>query len=147
MKELFCENYKIFLKSIEWLEISIKRCEKVDFENLNDEDIEKLETLASRFSRSVDILINKFLRSLDILELEDISRKLDIVIRAEKRGFVEDYEELIILKDLRNELSHEYIEEIFLEKIKEVLNSSFKLFEIKEKVTNYIKKYSYCKEI
>jgi hypothetical protein len=32
------------------------------------------------------MLINKILRGLDLIELEDISRKLDIVIRAEKRG-------------------------------------------------------------
>ena len=70
------------------------------------------------------MLINKILRGLDLIELEDISRKLDIVIRAKKRGFIEDYKILIVLKDLRNELVHEYIEENLVKNIKDVFKQN-----------------------
>ena len=69
--------------------------------------MEVLKTLSNKYGRTVDILINKVLRGLDIIELEDITRKLDIIIRAEKRGFVNDYKILIEMKDLRNELVQE----------------------------------------
>ena len=75
-----------------------------NLDDLKEEDYEVLETLCNRFGRTVDILINKIPRGLDLIELEDISRKLDIVIRAEKRGFVDDYKVLVALKDLRKEL-------------------------------------------
>jgi len=91
------------------------------------------------------MLINKILRGSDLIELEDISRKLDIVIRAEKRGFIEDYKILIALKDLRNELVHEYIEENLVKKYKEVIDSTPKLLEIIDKVFKYIEEKGYCK--
>jgi hypothetical protein len=103
-----------------------------------------LETLCNRFGRTVDILINKILRGLDLIELEDISRKLDIVIRAEKRGFVDDYKVLVALKDLRNELVHEYIEENLVKKYKEVIMRVPQLLEIVDKVIKYVDEKNYC---
>jgi hypothetical protein len=104
---LFCENLKKSIRNKEWLEKSYHKSLRIDLDNLREEDYEVLETLCNRFGRTVDMLINKILRGLDLIELEDVSRKLDIVIRAEKRGFVDDYRVLVALKDLRNELIHE----------------------------------------
>ena len=84
------------------------------------------------------MLINRILRGIDLLELEDGGSKLDVVIRAEKRGFVESYEELTALKDLRNELAHEFIGERFVDKLSEVLESSEKIIEIADRVMDYI---------
>ncbi len=146
MKELFCDHLHAYRKSIIWLKRSYERCQGLESDALSEEDIEKLETFAARFSRSVDILINKLLRSLDMAELEDTTRKLDTVIRAEKRGFVESYEELIELKNLRNELAHEYIEELFLEKVLLVKEASKKLFAITDAIEAYLKRYDLCGE-
>ena len=85
------------------------------------------------------MLINKVLRGLDLIELEDISRKLDIVIRAEKRGFVSDYRLLIEVKDLRNESAHEYIQENLTEKFKEIFEKTPLLIDIIKKVNEYSK--------
>jgi uncharacterized protein with HEPN domain len=79
-----------------------------------------------------------------LIELEDISRKLDIVIRAEKRGFVDDYKVLVALKDLRNELVHEYIEENLVKKYKEVIMRVPQLLEIVDKVIKYVAEKDYC---
>lgn len=144
MKELVCENWTIFKKSISWLEKSFNRCQKIDFSK--EEDIEKIETFANRYTRSVDILLNKFLRSLDLVEAEEITRRLDTLIRAEKRGFVEDYELLLNMKNLRNELAHEYIEELFLEKIALVEEYTQLLFNIYKKIEEYMQFYGYCKD-
>jgi uncharacterized protein YutE (UPF0331/DUF86 family) len=142
---LFCEDLKRLIKNKEWLEKSYYKALNIDLNNLKEEDYEKLETLCNRFGRTIDMLINKILRGLDLIELEDISRKLDIVIRAEKRGFIEDYKILIALKDLRNELVHEYIEENLVKKYKEVIDSIPKLLEIIDKVFKYVEEKGYCK--
>ena len=138
--EVFVKNLNDFKKSLYWLgkvqekvrDINIK-----NFQNLNEEDLEKIEVLFSRFSRAVDMLINRILRGIDILELEDVGTKLDIVIRAEKRGFVDSYETLIAMKDLRNELAHEYVGERLISKLDEVKEFSEKLIEIGNRVIEY----------
>jgi hypothetical protein len=133
------------LRDKEWLEKSYYKSLRIDLDNLREEDYEVLETLCNRFGRTVDMLINKILRGLDLIELEDISRKLDIVIRAEKRGFVDDYRVLVALKDLRNELDHEYIEENLVKKY-EVIMRVPQLLDIVNKVIKSVKEKNYCKE-
>ena len=124
---------------------SYQKAKNIDLnKKLSDDDLEVLETLSNRYGRTVDILINKVLRGLDIIELEDINRKLDIVIRAEKRGFVDDYRIFIKMKDLRNELVHEYIQENLVEKFKEVLEYTPKLFNIINKLRSYVRRMNYC---
>lgn len=140
-KELLCENLRLLEKSILWLLKSYDKAKGIQY--IDEENIEIFETLSNRFGRTVDILINKVLRSLDIYELEYTGTKLDVVIRAEKRGFVENYKTLIELKDLRNELVHEYIEEEIYEKFREVVQKTPLLVDISKKVIKYTSKY--CK--
>ncbi len=139
-EKLFLKNVKDFERSMDWLKRALEKSETVNVDRLSEEDIEKIEILFSRFSRSADMLINRVLRGIDILELEDVETKLDVVIRAEKRGFVENYKELIALKDLRNELAHEYLGEWFVNKLPEVVEASEKLIEIANRVLNYVYK-------
>ncbi len=147
-RKLLCENLTKLDKNIKWLIKSFKKARSInlnkELNNFHEYEFEILETLSNRFGRTIDILINKVLRSLDLLEAEEINRKLDILIRAEKRGFVEDFRILIEMKDLRNEFAHEYIEERLIEKFKEILEKTPTLLEITEKVKAYIKKMEYC---
>ncbi|WP_457636430.1 hypothetical protein [Persephonella sp.] len=139
--KIFCENLNLLEKNLKWLKKSYEKAKKIDLnKELTEEDLEVFETLSNRFGRTVDILINKILRGLDIIELEDITRKLDIVIRAEKRGFVDDYKILIEMKDLRNELVREYIQENLIERFKEVLEYTPRLFDITNKLKDYVEK-------
>ena len=122
---------------------SIDKCQifaESEAEELTEENIESIEALFARFSRSIDMMISKILRGIDMLEVEDVGTKLDVVIRAEKRGLVENYEELIALKDLRNELAHEYVGSVLIEKLEEVLEGSGKILEISEKIFQYVEK-------
>ena len=147
-REIFCENLKLFNKSIFWLKRSLQRVKSIEnFEKLTEEQLEIIETLMNRYSRAIDILINKVLRSLDYLELEESSRKLDIVIRAEKRGFVRDYNILIEMKDLRNELAHEYLEERLRDRLEEVISKSRELVKIADEINRYVQKFRYCKRL
>ena len=144
-QELFCENLRLFNKTLLWLKKSLERMSTVNVNGtLSERELEAVEALLSRYSRSVDILINRVLRSLDYLELEDSKRKLDVVIRAEKRGFVDDYNKLIEMKDLRNELAHEYLEERLMDKVKEVVDKSWELLKIAERINAYSKEMKYC---
>ncbi|MDA1275700.1 MAG: hypothetical protein O2960_16905 [Verrucomicrobia bacterium] len=70
--------------------------------------LESVEAFTSRFARSVDLLVNKVLRALDRVELKPQGTLLDVVNRAEKRGFVATASELREMKDVRNVIAHDY---------------------------------------
>lgn len=91
LKRIFCESLELLNKNAQWLLKSYEKAENIDFskKELTDEELEVLETLSNRFGRTVDILINKVLRGLDLIELEDVSRKLDVVIRTGKKRICE----------------------------------------------------------
>ena len=147
LRKQLCENLELLKKNSLWLERSFNVCKEFNFsslEDLSEEQLTNLEALSSRFGRSVDILIYKVLRNLDIYELEDVENKLDILIRAEKRGFVEDFEQLIEMKDLRNMLVHEYILDI-VKIFKLVIQYTPKLLEVIKTTEEYIKNIKkYC---
>ena len=48
------------------------------------------------------------------------------------------------MKDLRNELVHEYIQENLIERFKEVLEYTPRLFDITNKLKDYVEKMEYC---
>jgi hypothetical protein len=70
--------------------------------------LESVEAFSSRFARTVDLLVNKVLRSLDRVELKSEGTLLDVVNRAEKRGFVTRAMDLREMKDVRNIIAHDY---------------------------------------
>lgn len=79
-----------------------------DLAGIEPERLERLESLASRFARAADMLIQRVLRLLDELELTSPGSVLDRLYRAEKRGLVSDAKLLIRIRELRNLIAHEY---------------------------------------
>ena len=77
-------------------------------EGATEKQLESAEAFTGRFARSVDLLVNKVLRSLDRVELKSEGTLLDVVNRAEKRGFVGQSDELREMKDVRNIIAHDY---------------------------------------
>ncbi len=74
-----------------------------------EKQLESAEAFTGRFARSVDLLVNKVLRSLDRVELKSEGTLLDMINRAEKRGFVGQAGVLREMKDVRNIIAHDYV--------------------------------------
>lgn len=79
-----------------------------DLQGATANQLESVEAFSSRFARTVDLLVNKVLRSLDRVELLPQGSLIDVVNRAEKRGFVTRAEDLREMKDVRNIIAHDY---------------------------------------
>ena len=79
-----------------------------NLEGATAQQLESVEAFCSRFARTVDLLVNKALRSLDRVELNPEGTLLDVVNRAEKRGFVRRAVDLREMKDVRNIIAHDY---------------------------------------
>ena len=133
--------YKLNLSS-EWVRKSYEQAVKISIkDDYPIEEFEKFEVLASRYARTTDMLVNKVLRSIDTLELEDIGTPIDIMNRAEKRGIVESAEVLHTIKDLRNNIVHEYQIEKVAKFFGDIVKYSPVLLEIIKKVNNYCARY------
>ena len=86
-----------------------KLLEDAKTRTLTDDDRETFESLTSRFGRALDFILQKLLRTIDRIELTDDGSLLDRVNRFKKRGVLQDKVEYAVLKDLRNQIVHEYI--------------------------------------
>ncbi len=111
-KKILQDAVKQLAKSEHWLKRSYQQCATISFEKgLSPEEFDKVENLASRFARSVDILTNKVFRAVDALELVTGGTLIDTINRAAKRNIIKSEQQLRQMKETRNSIVHEYTEE------------------------------------
>jgi uncharacterized protein YutE (UPF0331/DUF86 family) len=140
--DLLRENLEALNLSVEWVKHSYEQTRNIkQKEKYALEEFDKLENLCSRYARTTDMLVNKVLRSIDTLESEDIGTIIDIMNRAEKRGIVESAELLHTIKDLRNNIVHEYKIAEITRFFEDVQKYTPVLLAIIENVNEYCKKY------
>lgn len=90
---------------------SMERClNLIGQEEMPPEQLERLESLTSRFARLTDLLIQRIFRLIDEIELTGGGTILDRIYRAEKRDWA-DASEMIKIRELRNLIAHEYSNE------------------------------------
>lgn len=141
--EKLLEDKVLLEKQLFWIEISYKQCVEIGIkEQYSIEEFGRFETLCSRYSRGIDFLIRKIFRTLDEYEFENQGTLVDVVNNAHKRGLFEKIEELRIMKDVRNTIAHEYIEDELTEVFEEVLEYTGKLITIINTTLLYIEKIS-----
>lgn len=76
---------------------------------LSVEQRESCEALTSRFARLCDLLVQRLFRTLDRVELSDDGTILDRLARVEKRRIIDSAGEWRELRELRNEIAHDYL--------------------------------------
>lgn len=130
------ENVKAVLKANQdALEIalpsflrSLEKCRVFDLESpLSFEVEESFDALTSKFARVSDIFTQKVLKSFVILTREDAPTFMDRMNLCEKLGVIPSAEDLIDIRDLRNQIAHEYLSNNLVEVYHECLLLSDKL--------------------
>ncbi|MDR1932517.1 MAG: hypothetical protein LBQ57_06825 [Spirochaetales bacterium] len=135
-------NLKSFSSSLVWLRRSYDACKGIGIkDSYTPEEFDSFENLTSRYARTTDLLAGKLLRSIDAVELINSGSIIDAAHGAEKRGIIESVSELRDLKDLRNEIAHEYETEDLSAFFCEVLNAAGRLFAIADRALKYCEKY------
>jgi hypothetical protein len=90
---------------------------------LGDEELEVWESFAARFSRVVDLFLKRYLRTCVLLTDPGFEGTLrDFINYGEKLGIIENPEEWMALRELRNITVHDYTEEelhLFFERIRQ----------------------------
>ena len=85
------------------------------------EELESIDSLTSKFSCKSDIYLQKVLRSIWMLLREDTVPLIDLLNRAEKLMIIVSAEELLQMRDIRNQIAHDYLPEAVPELAKEVV--------------------------
>jgi len=140
--EVLQENINKLNLSAEWVHRSYEQTKAIKRKDVYSiDEFDKLENLASRYARTTDMLVNKVLRSIDTVESEDIGTIIDTMNRAEKRGIVESAELLHTIKDLRNNIVHEYQITEITKFFTDVIKYSPILLDIIKNVNKYCARY------
>jgi hypothetical protein len=139
MKEKLKADYILLEKQIFWLEISYKQCSQIGIkEDYTIDEFGYFETLCSRYSRGIDFLIRKIFRSLDEFEFENQGTLVDVVNHAHKRDLFQDIDQLRLMKDMRNTIVHEYIEDHLVAVFADVFEYTQCLMEIMNNTRLYM---------
>jgi hypothetical protein len=72
------------------------------------DDSDALDALTSKFARTSDIYTQKVLNTVLKLKRVDAPTFVDKMNACEKIGLIEESAKMIQVRDLRNEISHEY---------------------------------------
>ena len=139
IQEKLKQDAELLQKQLTWLKLSCSECKNISIkENYTIDEFGKFEILCSRYSRGIDFLIRKIFRTIDEYEFENQGTLVDVVNNAHKRGLFENVDELRIMKDVRNTIVHEYIEDALADVFDEVLLYAGKLITIIENTLEYI---------
>ncbi len=92
----------------------------VDF---SDADWEYWDALAARFARLADILTQRVFRAIDMVEFLPVgSTYLDRIHRAEKRGHIQSAFAWKEIREIRNQIVHEYASEHLVPMLQDIIN-------------------------
>ena len=115
-------DWALFEQSLSTLALSVEKCKKiVNKDRYSFEELESIDSLTSKFSRSTDIYTQKILRGLWALMREPYVPFIDMMNKAEKMGIVVSAESLLLVRELRNSIAHEYLPDALQEMAKEVI--------------------------
>ena len=99
------------------------------------------ENLCSRFARMTDFLIRKMFRSIDNVEFENQGTLIDTVNNAHKRGLFDSIDSLRQIKDLRNSIAHEYLDDDLQRLFENVVALTPLVIEIALQTSDYTRRY------
>lgn len=103
---VLAENIDALAKAKQVLMYSMQRCQPQTV--FTDKELESYEALTARFARAVDILTQKIFPSVFLILAESPITFIDKCQLAEKIGMIKSAKDLIEMRRLRNEITHEY---------------------------------------
>lgn len=128
-------------KAHERLTFSYEKAKLIDLtkKEFTHEEFEVLEALCSRFSRVSDIMIQKIFRLIDLIELEEANTSIiDRIEKAEKRELIDSADTFKQIRELRNEVAHEYNDEKYAQIFHDVMSYIPSINESFNRITKYI---------
>lgn len=128
-KQLLQDNFQKLYVSLKSFQHSKQKCHDIGIKEIYTfEESEAFDSLTSKFARMSDIFTQKVLRSIFILLHEGTLNLIDLANRAEKLNIIDNADVLLLVRDLRNQISHEYEDD----NLKTIYSNIFKLAKLLE---------------
>lgn len=141
LKNELNNNLDLLNKALDTFLYSYNNCKKIGVkEKYTYEELDKYEALTARFARISDILTQKIMKTVFLLIREDAKTFIDKINMSEKLGIIENSDDLKIIRDLRNEITHEYCKDDISQIFESILEYSPLLLRIIDSFKAYIKK-------
>jgi predicted nucleotide-binding protein len=134
------------LTSVDSMNLSFEKCQKIGLKNkYNFEEQESFDSLSSKFARVSDIYTQKILKTIFILLRENPQSFIDKANLAEKLFIISSSENLIAIRDLRNEIVHEYVIEELPDIYKEIFSHYKNLVDSIKTTESFVKDRAWVK--
>src|SRR5664279_4216101 len=138
--DLVESEWELLQASVDTLQLSIRKCQLIGRkESYTFEELESFDSLTSKFNRTSDIFVQKVLRSVWMLLHESFIPFIDMMNKSEKMLMLLSADKMIEIRDLRNQIAHEYIPEAIRDLIPEVIELTSQLIENIENCRRFMK--------
>ena len=122
------KEWSLLKQSQGTLDLSFFKCTAIGIkEQYSFEEQESFDSLTSKFARTSDIFIQKVLRTTWSLLHEPSIPFIDLANRCEKESIIPSADELIEIRDLRNQIAHEYLPEVLKAMVPEIFQRTTEL--------------------
>lgn len=126
---LLYEELEYLDKSQHSLKLSLEKSKTIGTKKeYSFEEMETFDSFTSKFGRTSDLYTQKILRTIWMLLHEAFLPFIDLLNKAEKLGIINSADSLLEIRDLRNQITHEYIPEAITDLIPEVMEKCKDLF-------------------
>lgn len=116
--------------AVNTLVLSIQKCKAIGVKPIYSfEEQESFDSLSSKFNRASDLFTQKLIRTCWMLMHESFAPFIDLMNLCEKMRIIADANQMIAIRDMRNQIAHEYIPEALFELVPEVMDLSQHLIE------------------
>jgi hypothetical protein len=138
--DLVQSEWELLQAAVDTLQLSIRKCQLIGIkESYTFEELESFDSLTSKFNRTSDIFVQKVLRSVWMLLHESFIPFIDMMNKSEKMLMLRSADKMIEIRDLRNQIAHEYIPEAIRDLIPEVIELTSQLIENIENCRRFMK--------
>jgi len=140
-KQLLFEELELLRKALATLNLSVEKCKLIiTKKEYTFEEMESLDSLRSKFGRTSDLYTQKVLRTIWMLLHEPFVPFIDLLNKAEKIHLIWSADQLIEIRDLRNQITHEYIPEALTDLIPEIIDNCTHLVKNIEYTSQFVSK-------
>ena len=127
---LLHSEWELLQAAVRTLKLSVFKCQSIGIkESYSFEELESFDSLTSKFNRTSDIFTQKVLRSVWMLLHEPFAPFIDMMNNCEKMEILHSADQMIEIRDLRNQIAHEYLPDAIRELVPETIELSANLFE------------------
>ena len=124
-QELLKQNWGLLIRSLDSLKLSVEKVSDIgQKKEYTFEELESFDSLTSKYARTSDIFLQKIIRTIWALLHETQMPLIDVLNKAEKLSIIDSSDQLIEIRDIRNQIAHEYLPEAIQELVPDVIELS-----------------------